>query len=602
MLAKIPTTRAERTPTPVAAHTPPRAIGFLVHHHGSGHIKRCSAIIDHIDDRPVTIFCAQPERFPTMASNVTLVPIPNPHGQPSCTPALHHQSASTAMDCAPLGVSALREGMGTIARWLATADAALLASDVSAEVVLLARILSVPAIKLRMHGNRTDAAHVAAYSACVGLLAPFDERLEQADWPARFRQKTCYTGVLIDSRLETSPSRELARQRLGLPLGKQVIVAITGSGAGSGTPLAPLTVGARALPDAQWFTLGNTARYGHETAFSNLCEVGWVDNAIDYIVAADVVIATPGDTLIHEVARVGRPLVCIPEWCYYDEQACKAEALDGLQAASYSPTWPGSFPAWQALIERALAVSPSRRKVNSGAAVISVLTLVRGRQSHLDRLLASLCLQYHTEFEVVIASMQAEAPRIDPNLPFPVRLVEVPGVALPLAAAHNAAAAAASGAQLIFLDVDCIAAPSLVGNYGKWLTRRDIVLMGEVHYLPALDYTDKSFAQLAAIAQRHPARPVVPSGGLREESNPRCLWGLSFALRRDRFQKVDGLNERYIGYGGEETDFAERLATVDTAFAWCPHTLALHQYHSVYSPPLDKFTHIVRNARLFHAT
>ena len=234
--------------------------------------------------------------------------------------------------------------------------------------------------------------------------------------------------------------------------------------------------------------------------------------------------------------------------------------------------------------------------------MISVLTLVRGRQRHLDRLIASLCTQYHTDFELVIASMQTQAPCIEPDLPFPVQLVEVTGEALPLAAARNAAAAAARYEYLIFLDVDCIAAPTLVGNYAKWLTRRDVVLMGEVYYLPALDYAGKTFQQLTAVAQRHPARPVVPTGRLVEETNPRCLWGLSFGLRRSRFRKVGGLDEHYIGYGGEETDFAERLATIDTVFAWCPNALALHQHHPVCSPPLDKFTDIIRNASLFHAT
>lgn len=234
--------------------------------------------------------------------------------------------------------------------------------------------------------------------------------------------------------------------------------------------------------------------------------------------------------------------------------------------------------------------------------MISVLTLVRGRQGHLDRLLASLSRQYHNEFEVVVACMQSEPPQIDPDLPFPVRLIEVPGNALPLAAARNAAAAAARSKYLIFLDVDCIAAPTLVGNYAKWLQRRDVVLMGEVHYLPALNYSHKGFSELAAVAQHHPARPVVPNQGLLNESNPRCLWGLSFAIRSSRFQLVDGLNERFIGYGGEETDFAERLAEIDTVFCWCPNVLALHQYHTVYSPPLDKFPYIIRNAKLFHAT
>ena len=47
-------------------------------------------------------------------------------------------------------------------------------------------------------------------------------------------------------------------------------------GGGSGTPYAPLTVAARAAPDALWLTLGPTHREGHETDFANLTELGWV--------------------------------------------------------------------------------------------------------------------------------------------------------------------------------------------------------------------------------------------------------------------------------------------------------------------------------------
>ena len=56
--------------------------------------------------------------------------------------------------------------------------------------------------------------------------------------------------------------------------------------------------------------------------------------------------------------------------------------------------------------------------------------------------------------------------------------------ALPLAAARNAAARAAVGDQLIFLDMDCIPVPELVADYAGFLDAQDALLMGEVLYLP----------------------------------------------------------------------------------------------------------------------
>jgi len=233
---------------------------------------------------------------------------------------------------------------------------------------------------------------------------------------------------------------------------------------------------------------------------------------------------------------------------------------------------------------------------------ISVLTLVRGRQAQLDNFICALSHQTGPAFELVIASMQDEPPAIARDLTFPVRVVTVPGQALPLAQARNMAARAACGALLVFLDVDCMAEPALVAHYAEALSTNDACPMGEVRYLPEdASPGNASYEALWQQAVQHPARPALPSTGLRREHNPRALWGLSFALRRERFFAAGGLNAAYCGYGGEETDFAMRLAHIDTPFAWLSGARALHQWHPISRPPLNHFHAIIANARRFHA-
>lgn len=235
----------------------------------------------------------------------------------------------------------------------------------------------------------------------------------------------------------------------------------------------------------------------------------------------------------------------------------------------------------------------------------SVLTLVRGRQAHLDGLVDGLARQTCQAFELVVAYMQPEPPALSPALPFAVTQVRVPGEKLPLAAARNAAAEQARADRLIFLDVDCIPSPTLVESFVQKLDASGRCLLGEVRYLPgtlpAGERAGTRFRELAAHARRHPARPRMPEQGWVGEPEPRALWGLSFALTRQQYQGCGGMDEHYVGYGGEETDFAEQLARHGVELGWCAKALALHQYHGVCSPPLDKFDDILANARRFRA-
>ena len=236
----------------------------------------------------------------------------------------------------------------------------------------------------------------------------------------------------------------------------------------------------------------------------------------------------------------------------------------------------------------------------------SVLTLVRGRHAHLINLMHGLNAQLSPPDELIIAWMQTD---IDEDLPatdFPVRHIRVAGSDLPLARARNFAAECARHEGLIFLDVDCIPAPELVRCYREALANQAGLFMGEVRYLPAgavrVDPPGTlDFERLNRLGEIHPARPALGSDAPIPEGDPGQLWGLSFALRRSDHERAGGFDEAYEGYGGEETDYAWRLAAAGVDFYWLAGARAWHQHHPLYRPPYPHFDAIVANARRFHA-
>ena len=244
------------------------------------------------------------------------------------------------------------------------------------------------------------------------------------------------------------------------------------------------------------------------------------------------------------------------------------------------------------------AVEPQGSEASSRA---SVLTLVRGRERHLRRLIEGLNRQTVPPGELVVAFMQKRPVRDLPETSFPVRSVVVDRDHLPLAEARNAAAHSATYRNLVFLDVDCIPSPTLIESYMDGLALTDGVLQGEVVYLPDLgDEPPFDYGLFDRAGRPHPSRPAVPGSGLLGERDMGMLWGLNFAMHRKLFLKVGGLDERFVGYGGEETDFARGLARLGATLHWCGGARAYHQHHRVMRPPLQHFGDIVRNARLFH--
>ena len=244
---------------------------------------------------------------------------------------------------------------------------------------------------------------------------------------------------------------------------------------------------------------------------------------------------------------------------------------------------------------------------------LGVVTIVKGRHDHLANQLEGLRRnEVRADVQVVAAmgdpDVVAVVTAAEPLWRTEVVPVDVPASGeLPLARARNAAAARAIelGAELlVFLDVDCVPAPALLGRYreaaGQVTTAEPWVLCGPVHYLPPADPGGYPLDGLAGLAGPHPARPAPPDGTLVPADDLRLFWSLSFATPATSWQRAGGFCEDYEGYGGEDTDFAMTLGAAAGRMYWVGGATAYHQHHEVESPPTRHAEAIVRNANLFY--
>lgn len=242
---------------------------------------------------------------------------------------------------------------------------------------------------------------------------------------------------------------------------------------------------------------------------------------------------------------------------------------------------------------------------------LAVVTIVGGRHEHLARHRAWVArLDPAPLVHVVVAMGDPEVAPIVRRVPGSVEVVDLPvGERLPLSRARNVGvdAAAASGASAVaLLDVDCLPAPSFVRDHAEALARVAVepgphVVCGRVRYLPAgLSDEDHTFATLDLLAEDHPVR-VVPEPGELVAGDPRLLWSLNISTTLRDWDAVGGFDEAYTGYGGEDTDFGQRLASAGGRMWWTRAAGAFHQHHPVSDPPVEHASDIARNATLFRA-
>ncbi|GJD97785.1 glycosyltransferase [Methylobacterium iners] len=317
-----------------------RPVGYYVHHQGAGHWQRAARLAAALD-RPVTLIGTFAE-IDTSGAAVDLLDLPDDRidgfdgldGEADRPRGLHY---------APLGIDAIRDRMSRIAAWIAAADPVLMVVDVSVEVALLARLLSVPTLVVRLAGERTDMPHLEAFRGAAHLIAPFPAALEAESTPDWVRAKTFHAGFLGSGRLE--------------PVAEDGSILVVYGRGGAGGSAAELAAAARAVPDRVWHVLGPVRPDG--TALPpNLHLHGWVSDIGPYLGPAALVVGGGGDGVVAAVAAGAKRFICLAEPRHYDEQVVKARRLEALGAALCREGWPAAAD-WPDLVRAGLALDPA---------------------------------------------------------------------------------------------------------------------------------------------------------------------------------------------------------------------------------------------------
>ena len=232
---------------------------------------------------------------------------------------------------------------------------------------------------------------------------------------------------------------------------------------------------------------------------------------------------------------------------------------------------------------------------------ISVCTIYAKRRLHLQNLVKSLIQSSVYPDELVIVCMNDRLPDLPPT-PFKIvtATVNTEDGTLPLATARNKAAETARSDKLIFLDVDCISDRNLVGNFNYHLEREDALYSGSVRYLKEnWQNHEWTFDTLVKQSSFHKLQGKPPAPKEKVPHPYELFWSLNFGIRKKTFEGLNGFDEDYTGYGGEDTDFSF-TARSHNLTCYKIGALAYHQFHPSYAPPLNHLAEIVNNAEVFY--
>jgi GT2 family glycosyltransferase len=229
---------------------------------------------------------------------------------------------------------------------------------------------------------------------------------------------------------------------------------------------------------------------------------------------------------------------------------------------------------------------------------LAVIVSTFERPRHLERCLATLAVQrgVRGRFEVVVTDdgstddtlglVVREARRV----PFPLSFTTHEHRGFQLARCRNEGAAASSAPYLLFTDGDCLLPPDHLAVH--LAARRSGRIVGSDCI--RLDEAATARLEAAAIAAgwwrprirlRERLRIWSKAGrakgyeGLGLRLRPR-LSGNNIAVWRDDFERVNGFDERFVGWGYEDVDFQDRCERAGLrvrSVLW--RTAPVHQWH-----------------------
>lgn len=305
-------------------------VGMYAHHQGSGHIQRCGEIARHLENRGARV---------TILSSLDKADIVLPMDLPEGP----DPTANGSIHWAPLGVPGMTDRMATIAAWVAEHRPAVFFVDCSVEVALFVRLLGVPVVTIAMPGDRPDPPHQLGYQQASVLIAAWPAGVDVPAHLSRWQDKLhCVGGI---SRFAQGGSLEWeepsSHAEAYEPSARPHVVVMSGRG------------GTNRLPEREdWLYLGGDNH---------------VDNPLDYLAQADVIISAAGQNSIADIAVVNKPVIVIPQDRAYDEQHATANTLRNLGLALVVDE-ALSHDQWDEVVANAAMMNPDWSKWNTSHA------------------------------------------------------------------------------------------------------------------------------------------------------------------------------------------------------------------------------------------
>jgi glycosyltransferase involved in cell wall biosynthesis len=226
----------------------------------------------------------------------------------------------------------------------------------------------------------------------------------------------------------------------------------------------------------------------------------------------------------------------------------------------------------------------------------------------LELVLTGYSRQSFRDFELFIADdgsgpeIRAIAEAFSQDSPFPIRYVCQPDEGFRKSRILNQAVRASSAQHLIFADQDCIPHREFVAAHWSHKLARTVLCGRRVTLSPRISRhltpqnirsgklerltPSKIFDALLGRGAHWEEGILIRSRFLLSWINHKepMLLGSNFSLNRSLLEEVNGFNEDFIGYGGEDTELEYRLRLAGARFQWVRHqAIQYHLYHSLRS-------------------
>lgn len=230
---------------------------------------------------------------------------------------------------------------------------------------------------------------------------------------------------------------------------------------------------------------------------------------------------------------------------------------------------------------------------------LSVVCTTYERAAYLEKVLAAYARQTVTGFEFIVADdgstddTEAMVARARSELPFPVKYVRHDNAGFRKAATVNLGVRLAEGNHLFVTDCDSLPHHDLIEQHltaaapGRFVlgecirlseaytTTLDLAAVGAGRYEEQLDAAARR--RLDGLQRRATFYTVF-----RFRRKPRVR-GNNYSLTLEDFRRVNGYDERYVGWGNEDGDLRERLKRAGVR----PHPIVnravnYHMWHPVH--------------------